>query len=228
MAIIKIEFDEGRWEAVPRRLAEDKRLALDTRGLALYLATRREDFTISILGLRKLLHPQAGKDRLQRMLGELADAGYLTRTRERRAGGRFDWISTFRSTGGTQQSTTSGFTGCGEPASGETVSGATACGETGHILNTKTRKTSYTKNTHTKELGGVCVDGKYEKTDNALFRDGKLIASAADYKKAIQARVAEERITEGRAWTDVQDELIDLMQKDAEREAAKKRRQGRR
>lgn len=223
MAIIKVEFGDGKWEAVPRRLARDERLSLDTRGLALFLATRSEDFTISIRGLRTLLHPHAGKDRLGRMLRELEQAGYLWRVKERHPGGRFAWKIIFRPTG-----TMSGLAGCGEPGCGPA-----GYGEPGHILNTTTRKTLTTKNTHTKErrlhAADVCSDGKFEKTAETLHREGRAIAKRSDYAERIQQHVDHEGMSEDEAWSCIQDELIGLVTRETAEtvQRAKKRRQGR-
>lgn len=94
MTIIRIDRSRGGWESVPRRLFDDARLCLDTRGVAGFLATRTESFRLSASGLRKLL--KLGKEKYERIARELETAGYLQRKQSRDSRGRLTWELIFR------------------------------------------------------------------------------------------------------------------------------------
>ena len=94
MTILRIDKSRGGWESVPRRLFDDRRLSLDTRGVAGFLATRTDNFTLSAPGLRALL--KLGKERYERVASELESAGYLERIQGRDARGRMRWEMIFR------------------------------------------------------------------------------------------------------------------------------------
>lgn len=51
-------------------------------------------------------------------------------------------------------------------------------------------------------------------TQDSLFYEGKLIATRGAYTKRIRADSASKHITEDQAWSDIQKELLDLMDKD--------------
>lgn len=59
-----------------------------------------------------------------------------------------------------------------------------------------------------------------DKTDS-LFHEGKLVATRKDYKERIQARVANEHITEDQAWASIREELLGLIAKDTASKAKK-------
>lgn len=94
MTILRIDKSRGGWESVPRRIFDDPRLALDTRGVAGFLATRTDSFTLSAAGLRTLL--KLGKERYERIASELERAGYLERIQGRDNRGRLRWEMIFR------------------------------------------------------------------------------------------------------------------------------------
>ena len=94
MTILRIDKSRGGWESVPRRLFDDHRLSLDTRGVAGFLATRTDSFTLSASGLRVLL--KLGKERYERIASELENAGYLERIQGRDNRGRVRWEMIFR------------------------------------------------------------------------------------------------------------------------------------
>lgn len=75
MTSIVVDRPDSGWEQVPRRLPDDWRLSLDTRAVACWVATRTNNFTLSVGGLRTCLG--IGKDLWKRMRKELEVAGYL-------------------------------------------------------------------------------------------------------------------------------------------------------
>lgn len=75
-----------------------------------------------------------------------------------------------------------------------------------HFPNTETTHIS-PKNTH---RDGVLVCEENENPRDTLHHEGRLIASRNDYKDRIQARVANEKITEDEAWGEIQKELLGL------------------
>lgn len=72
----------------------DKRLSLRARGLLATALTLPDDWQYSLTGLLSLLPD--GKQALRAALAELEAAGYLTRTRENAAGGKFAFVYIFR------------------------------------------------------------------------------------------------------------------------------------
>lgn len=94
MTILRINLGEGGWRAVPPKIFEDERLALDTRGVAGFIATRSDSFSLSVGGLCKLL--KIGEDKWKRMSAEFKEAGYLKHIESRNKAGRFQhelWFS---------------------------------------------------------------------------------------------------------------------------------------
>jgi len=75
--VVRVQYPAGSWGSVPHDLLKDKRLSLDTRGLAAWLATRPPGWQISISFLRR--EHDLGEERWQRMAREMERAGYLTR-----------------------------------------------------------------------------------------------------------------------------------------------------
>lgn len=87
MTILRLDLQAGGWRAVPPGLFEDERLSLDTRGIAGYISTRSESFSLSVGGLCALL--QIGEDKWRRINQELTRAGYLKRIEGKDDRGRF-------------------------------------------------------------------------------------------------------------------------------------------
>lgn len=87
MTFVVVDRPDSGWEQVPRRLPDDDRLSLDTRAVAVWIATRTDEFVISVTGIRACL--KIGKDSWQRMRRELEAAGYLETAPPRAAAGRF-------------------------------------------------------------------------------------------------------------------------------------------
>lgn len=96
--VLKRDLGENdRYGTVPRGLLEDPRLALDTRGVAAWLAAQAEGFQISIFVMLGRLG--IGKERWQRMAREMEAAGYLQRSKfPGGAGGHWVWRITFNPT----------------------------------------------------------------------------------------------------------------------------------
>lgn len=72
----------------------DKRLSLRARGLLATALTLPDDWQYSLTGLLSLFPD--GKQALRAALAELEAAGYLTRTRENAAGGKFAFVYIFQ------------------------------------------------------------------------------------------------------------------------------------
>lgn len=87
MTILRLDLQAGGWRAVPPSLFEDERLSLDTRGIAGYISTRSDRFSLSVGGLCTLL--KIGEDKWRRVNQELTSAGYLRRTEGKDERGRF-------------------------------------------------------------------------------------------------------------------------------------------
>lgn len=93
-AVLRMDRKAGRWESVPRDLINDCRLDLDSRSLVIWLSARPEGWEIRAAALPQLLKNRrkaVGRDRVRRMLRELEEAGYLTRSVHRTVDGRWSW-----------------------------------------------------------------------------------------------------------------------------------------
>lgn len=88
-----------RHGVVPEALLEDKRLALDSRLVAAWLAVKQDGWQILVGVLRCRLacgdQKMMGKDLWQRIARELENAGYLTRQRVNGPAGQWNWHITF-------------------------------------------------------------------------------------------------------------------------------------
>ncbi|CAB3814313.1 hypothetical protein LMG26846_00057 [Achromobacter insuavis] len=83
----------ARWGAVPEALLEDKRLGLDTRGTAAWLAIKPTGWKIIIEVLCNRLDITRG--RWQRIARELQEFGYLQRDRVHGSNGQWIWMTSF-------------------------------------------------------------------------------------------------------------------------------------
>lgn len=93
MPIVRVEKSRN-FTPVSNVPFRDKRLSLRARGLLATALTLPDDWEYSLTGLLSLLPD--GKQALRAALAELEAAGYLTRTRENAAGGKFAFVYTFR------------------------------------------------------------------------------------------------------------------------------------
>lgn len=87
MTILRLDLQAGGWRAVPPQMFADHRLSLDTRGVAGFIATRSDSFTLRVSGLCVLL--DLGEDKWRRINRELESAGYLKRIEGKDERGRF-------------------------------------------------------------------------------------------------------------------------------------------
>ena len=146
-----------RFGVVPEALLEDRRLALDSRLVAAWLAVKQDGWQILVWTLRTRLvcgdQEALGKDRWQRIAKELESAGYLSRRRMHGANGRWNWHITFspvpeHATGagkaGPGRETIAGSAGCGPHVDGSSTPGHAGGDQPGHkvipkkeILQTK-------------------------------------------------------------------------------------------
>ena len=91
--VVRVKLPPGSWGALPHALLEDRRLALDSRAAAAWLATRPQGWQIAISHmLERLGMSQA---RWQRSAREMEAAGYLSRRRTVGEAGRFVWEIVF-------------------------------------------------------------------------------------------------------------------------------------
>ncbi|MDP9019091.1 MAG: hypothetical protein M3N19_12325 [Candidatus Eremiobacteraeota bacterium] len=122
--MLRVDKRNGRWEAIPVELINDSRLEWDTRGIANWLIARPAGWEIRITALPNLLRNQSmgvGRQRLRRVLRELENAGYLTRSRHRLANGRWRWQCAFRPV--PRRATIDGLAVGGTPVDGSATGG---------------------------------------------------------------------------------------------------------
>ena len=93
MPIVRVEKSRN-FTPVSNVPFRDKRLSLRARGLLATALTLPDDWGYSLAGLLSLFPD--GKQALRAALAELESAGYLTRTRENAAGGKFAFVYVFR------------------------------------------------------------------------------------------------------------------------------------
>jgi hypothetical protein len=167
-AILRVDKSAGRWEAVPRQLIEDHRLELDTRALAVWLIARPEGWEIRAGALPQLLKNRSkhvGRERVQRMLRELENSGYLTRSCHRTAGGRWRWHAVFSLI--PRRLTVDGLAVNGPAVDGSTVDGSAVNGKPVDIKHTEEDNTVRNNtrdqtilNKTAPESGGVAIDSE--------------------------------------------------------------------
>jgi len=169
--VLQVEHS-ARWGAVPEPLLEDNRLDLDSRAVAAWLAIKPSGWQISIAALRRrlgrLIHASdgqpleyrnLGKDRWQRIAGELEAAGYLQRDRRNGAAGQWIWHIVFNPVPprGPSPGTIAGFPGDGSSATGLAGSGSTVAGKPGHKERPRKTHTNETTTTSTTSSPPSCV-----------------------------------------------------------------------
>lgn len=133
--VIRVHYD-GRWGSVPEALLEDKRLSLDARAVACWLAIKSNDWKICISHLRRNL--ELKETRWLRIAKEMEAAGYFLRRKWQGGDGKWIWEIVF-----TPVPTIPGFSG-----HGSAIPGSAMPGQTGN--NRKTNKTN-TNKTNTKK-----------------------------------------------------------------------------
>jgi hypothetical protein len=125
----------ARYGAVPEALLEDRRLGLDTRAVAAWLAIKASGWQINVAYLRWSLalpgKTQLGKDLWQRIASELETAGYLSRTKLKGQNGLWVWHITFNPA--PANPTMAGSAGYGSAAHGLSGHGNPTDGQAGHI-----------------------------------------------------------------------------------------------
>src|SRR5436305_15226719 len=77
MPIIRTEKSRDPYARIHRDLLQDATLTYEARGLAAYLLSKPADWEIEIGDL--IAQSPDGKDKIYRILRELADAGYLVK-----------------------------------------------------------------------------------------------------------------------------------------------------
>lgn len=124
----------NRYGTVPEALLEDRRLDLDSRAVAAWLAVKQDGWQIHVGVLRTRLvrgdQVLLGKDRWQRIANELESAGYLSRTKVHGKGGRWSWHITF--TPVPENHTIGGQPGSGISTDGLGNAGLAGSGQPGH------------------------------------------------------------------------------------------------
>jgi len=76
-----------KFAIVPNAIAEDDRISFEARGMLVYLLAKPNDWEVRIGDLQRA--GSIGRDKAYRILGELIDAGYVTRSKQRRPGGTY-------------------------------------------------------------------------------------------------------------------------------------------
>lgn len=139
----------ARYGAVPEALLEDRRLGLDSRAVAAWLAIKASGWQINVGYLRWCLalpgKEELGKDIWQRIATELESAGYLSRSKQKGQNGLWVWHITFNPV--PCDATVAGSAGYGSAVHGAPVYGSAADGQPGH--KPVPRVTVPTKNTTT-------------------------------------------------------------------------------
>jgi len=99
--VVRVTSPPGAWGAVPLMLIEDRSLDLESRAVAIWLATRPNGWQISVQHLLTAL--DLGRDRWRRIARELEQAGYLSRkSTPTGPGGQWVWEITFCAIPGTR------------------------------------------------------------------------------------------------------------------------------
>jgi len=179
-AVLRVDKQLGRWEAIPVALINDSQLGLDTRAFAVWLLTKPDGWEIRARALPSLLKIRSGhigRDRARRFLSELEASGYLTRTLAHSRDGRWIWRYAFRAV--PRGSTVDGFAGDG-PA----VDGSPGAGKGVDIIHTLRNSTlnefrlkpTTTEGSPTLPEDGVVGDGFEIRYPDCL--KGEVLASA--------------------------------------------------
>jgi hypothetical protein len=141
--VIHVEYS-SRWGTVPEALLEDTRLDLDSRAVAAWLSIKPKKWQINVDVLRKRVaygtQDMLGKDRWQKIAGQLEAAGYLIRRKINGTDGRWLWFITFNPVPST-------LTEVGFPDPGKTITGQTDAGESGNKDIPKQKLTTLRNNT---------------------------------------------------------------------------------
>ncbi len=93
MTIIRVEKRED-YAVLPNAVLNDERLSWEARGLLSYLLSKPNHWRVNSRALVKA--GPAGRDKVQRILRELEEHGYLERRRTRGPDGKFFWESVVR------------------------------------------------------------------------------------------------------------------------------------
>lgn len=92
-----VATNSTRWGAVPESLLEDKRLSVDSRAVAAWLATKPACWEVMVAPL--CLRLGIGRDKWRRIARELEAAGYLRRSRRQNTDGTWGWKLDFSALG---------------------------------------------------------------------------------------------------------------------------------
>jgi hypothetical protein len=139
-SVLRIKQRKRGWVPISRALIDDARLQFDTRGVANWLIAKPDCWQIRIGALPHLLQQRAGpgermgRDRVRRILRELEQAGYLSRSRAKKPDGRWLWRIEFSDTPASLQHENS--TMDGSSVDGSTAGGFPADGQGVDIPNT--------------------------------------------------------------------------------------------
>lgn len=139
MSTIRIEKRRGYFNASNEPF-QDKTLSWEARGIIGYLLSKPDNWHTSV----RLLVTQgpASKNKIARILRELADAGYIYRERIRKDDGTFEWTFTLYETKDLNphiwgdDATMSPESGHGSTMSPKSMSGLSRHGKRGQLINT--------------------------------------------------------------------------------------------
>ena len=90
MSVIRVMKNDN-FTILANGTLRDERLSLESVGLLVRLLSRPTDWTVRFEALRR--ESRVGRDKLRRILQELASAGYLVRQRVRSDNGKFHWLT---------------------------------------------------------------------------------------------------------------------------------------
>lgn len=92
MSIIRSPRPEANFYILNKSISEDRSLGWAARGLLVYLLGKPDHWTVSVQALVNEVaesSEQSGRDRTYSLIGQLVDAGYITRKQGKGDGGKF-------------------------------------------------------------------------------------------------------------------------------------------
>ncbi len=173
--IVRINHNQDKWFQLSRALAQDRTISYALRGLLAYLISKPNGWQVNTSDLIKA--SPAGRDKTYSLLKEGENRGYMSRRRERKEGGHFQWVTNVYESPALNpylnqdedDPTTSGFSVSGESRSGESRSGESRSGESrsgkaGHIEYTDLDYTDL-EETEEEETEGEETEGQNDDDD---------------------------------------------------------------
>lgn len=183
----------ARWGAVPEALLEDKRLGLDTRGTAAWLAIKPTGWKIVIEVLCNRLDITRG--RWQRIARELEAFGYLQRDRVHGSNGQWIWMTSFSPVPTIARFSAHGETRHGPASNERAMHGSSIDGKPGHkssggkecLLRTRTTTTTPTLEPENRAARKRAQSASASsEPDTSEFRENEQVASRLELEPCVQ------------------------------------------